>query len=253
MTGASRGIGKGLVETVPWSVARVIGVSRSPGPAAVHLEADLSRPAGWDMLEASFHRELAGFRGERVVFIHAAAMIDPVGFVGRTEPGLYRANVILNAAAPLILGEAFLRAVRGMNVRRQLVLLSSSAARRTRPGLATYGAAKAAVDSWVRTVGEEQSSVGGVQVLSVAPGRVATDMQAHMRAAGEGQLPDRAQFIRMHKEGWLRDPIEVAKQLWSLVLDADILPGSVLDLSEPPTNDVGTIVKADPKGERFSC
>jgi NAD(P)-dependent dehydrogenase (short-subunit alcohol dehydrogenase family) len=108
VTGASRGIGKALIQAVPWQGARVIGVSRSPGPAPVHLAADLAGPAGWDMAEASFHRELAGFSGSRVVFIHAAGAIGPIGFAGETDPREYRASVLLNAAAPLILGDAFL-------------------------------------------------------------------------------------------------------------------------------------------------
>ena len=87
VTGASQGIGRALIEAVPWPGARVIGVSRSPGPAATHLAADLADPAGWDMLEASFHRELAGFSGSRVVLVHAAGAIGPIGFAGETDPG----------------------------------------------------------------------------------------------------------------------------------------------------------------------
>jgi len=77
VTGASRGIGQALIQAVPWPATRVIGVSRSPGPAPAHVAADLAGPAGWDMLEDSFHRELAGFPGSRVVFLHAAADIGP--------------------------------------------------------------------------------------------------------------------------------------------------------------------------------
>src|SRR6185437_16612468 len=95
VTGASQGIGKALIEAVPWPGARVIGVSRSPGPAQVHLAADLAGPAGWDMLENSFHHELAGFRGGRVVFVHAAGAISPIGFAGETDPVDYRASVLL--------------------------------------------------------------------------------------------------------------------------------------------------------------
>jgi hypothetical protein len=67
------------------------------------LAADLADPIGWDMLEASFHRELADFSGGRVVFLHAAGAIGPVGFAGETDPRDYRASVLLNAAAPLVL------------------------------------------------------------------------------------------------------------------------------------------------------
>jgi benzil reductase ((S)-benzoin forming) len=232
VTGASQGIGKALIQTVPWQGARVIGVSRSPGPAPVHVAADLGDPAGWDKLEASFRSELAGFPGGRVVFLHAAGAIGPVGFAGETDPRDYRASVLLNAAAPLILGEAFLRAGRHLRCCRQLVLFSSGAARRAYPGVAAYGAAKAAVDQWVRAAGNEQTRRGEVQVVSINPGRVATAMHQQLRATPDGQLPDRPEFIRLHEEGLLRDPRDVARQLWSILRDQGITSGQVLDLAD---------------------
>ena len=235
VAGASRGIGEALIQSVPWQAAHVIGVSRSPGPASDHLAADLATPAGWDMTEESFHRELAGFRGSRVVFLHAAGEIGPVGFAGETDPVEYRASVLLNAAAPLILGEAFLRAGRHLSCRRQLVLLSSGAARRPYPGVAAYGAAKAAVDQWVRATGDEQARRGDVQVLSVIPGRVATAMHEQLRAAPEDQLPDHPEFVRLHQDGLLSDPRDVALRLWSLLDDPGITPGQVLDLRDYPS------------------
>ena len=235
VTGASQGIGKALIQTVPWQEARVIGVSRSPGPAPVRVAADLAEPSGWAMLEASFNRELPGFSGGRVVFVHAAGTIGPIGFAGETDPRQYRASVVLNAAAPLILGEAFLRAVRNLSCRRQLVLLSSGAARRPYPGVAAYGAAKAAVDQWVRAAGNEQARRGQVEVVAINPGRVATAMHEQLRAAGDDKLPDHSEFIRLHEEGLLSDPRDVARQIWSLLDHEDLTPGQVLNLPVQPT------------------
>jgi benzil reductase ((S)-benzoin forming) len=234
VTGASRGIGRALIEMVPWPDARVIGVSRNAGAAPSHVTADLSEASGWDMVEASLHRDLAAANPGRVIFVHAAGAIGPIGFAGETDPGDYRASVLLNAAAPLILGQAFLRATQHLRCRRQLVLLSSGAARRAYPGLAAYGAAKAAVDQWVRAAGIEQARRGDVQVLSITPGRVATAMHEQMRAAPDDQLPDRPEFLRLHDEGLLRDPRDVARQLWSLLDDPNIASGQVLDLRDYP-------------------
>lgn len=212
VTGASQGIGKALIRAVPWQQARVIGVSRSPGPAPAHIAADLAEPPGWDMLEASFNRELAGLSGDRVVFVHAAGTIDPIGFAGETDPRQYRASVMLNAAAPLILAEAFLRASRNLRCRRQLVLLSSGAARRPYPGVAAYGGAKAAVDQWVRAVGNEQARRGQAEVLAINPGRVATAMHEQLRAAGDHRLPDHSEFIRLHSQGTTEQPGRRSKE-----------------------------------------
>lgn len=232
VTGASQGIGKALVQAVPWPAARVIGVSRSPGPAAVHLAADLADRVGWDLLEASFQRELAGFSGSRVVFLHAAATIGPIGFAGELDSEKTRASVLLNAASPLITAEAFLRAARHLRCRRQLVLFSSGAARRPYPGVAAYGAAKAAVEQWVRAAGDEQARRGGVQILAINPGRVDTGMHEQLRATSDDQFPDRPEFIRLDEEGLLTDPREVARQLWSLLDNQDMESGQVLNLAD---------------------
>ena len=77
ISGASGGIGQALIRTVPWPGTRVIGISRRPAAGAEHLKADLATPSEWGIVGSSFSRELAGFEGERAVFIHAAGMLEP--------------------------------------------------------------------------------------------------------------------------------------------------------------------------------
>jgi NAD(P)-dependent dehydrogenase (short-subunit alcohol dehydrogenase family) len=71
-----------------------------------------------------------------------------------------------------------------------------------------------------------------VQVLSVTPGRVDTAMHEQLRAAPDDQLPDRPEFTQLHEEGLLRDPSDVATQLWLLLDDPAITSGQVLDLPQ---------------------
>ncbi len=174
ITGASSGIGAALARTLPWEDARVIGVSRRVPPVGEHLQADLADPSCWERLEASFHQELAGFEGDRVVFIHAAGTLEPIGFVGEVDSKAYQQNVLLNSAAPQVLGQLFLAAVRDVSADRHVLMLTSGAALSVYPGWSSYGAGKAAMDQWVRDVGAEQDIRGGVKVLAVAPGTVDT-------------------------------------------------------------------------------
>jgi NAD(P)-dependent dehydrogenase (short-subunit alcohol dehydrogenase family) len=101
------------------------------------------------------------------------------------------------------------------------------------PGWSSYGAAKAAVDQWVRNVGAEQSIRGGVQVLAVAPGTVDTEMQAQLRATSPEDFPSRQKFLDLHAAGKLADADAVARDLWRL-LDAGLENGSVVDLRDLP-------------------
>src|SRR5205807_10327794 len=92
ISGASGGIGQALIRTVPWSGARVIGISRRPPAGAEHLEADLAAPSEWGAVGSSFSRELACVEGERAVFIHSAGTRERIGFAGEVDTGSYAAN-----------------------------------------------------------------------------------------------------------------------------------------------------------------
>lgn len=235
ISGASSGIGAALVAAVPWPGARIIGVSRRPPePGAEHLALDLAEPSSWDRLGDSFRKELASFDGDRVVFVHAAGTLEPMGFAAEVDGDAYRRNVLLDTASPPILGQLFLAAAAPLaRVRRQLVMLTSGAARTVYPGWSSYGAAKAAVDQWVRTVGAEQELRGGVQVVAVGPGTVDTGMQERIRATPAADFPSRQKFLDLHQGGKLAAPADVAARMWRL-LDTELDNGSVVDLRDLP-------------------
>ena len=232
VSGASSGIGAAMAATVPWEGARVIGISRRrPARGVEHLEADLSDPSSWPAVSASFVTELAEFDGDTVVFVHAAGTIDPMGFAGEVDPEDYAANVVLNSAAPQVLGHVFLAAARDVEAARHLVMFTSGAAKSVYPGWSSYGAAKAAIDQWVRNAGAEQDIRGGVKVLAVAPGTVDTGMQRILRDTSVDDFPSRQKFVDLHEAGKLSDPTEVAQRIWSL-LDRGLDNGSVVDLRD---------------------
>ncbi|MDQ3304416.1 MAG: SDR family NAD(P)-dependent oxidoreductase [Actinomycetota bacterium] len=229
ISGASSGIGEALARTVPDPDARIIGISRRAPDGIEHLHADLADPASWAQVGASFTEELAGFDGDRVVFVHAAGTIEPLGFAGEVDTDAYTSNVVLNSAAPQVLGHLFLAAVHDVEAKGHLIMLSSGAASSVYAGWSSYGAGKAAIDQWVRDVGAEQARRGGSQVLSVAPGTVDTAMQAHLRATDEDDFPQRQKFLDLHRNQALSDPLDVATRIWAL-LDRDLDNGSVVDL-----------------------
>ncbi|HWC85258.1 MAG TPA: SDR family NAD(P)-dependent oxidoreductase [Solirubrobacteraceae bacterium] len=229
ISGASSGIGKALAATVPWEDTRIIGVSRRPPPVGEHVEADLADPRSWPTVGESFARELGSWSGERVVFVHAAGAVDPIGFAGEVDTEAYGRSVILNSAAPQVLGHMFLVAAREVDARRQMVMLTSGAASTIYPGWASYGAGKAAVDQWVRDVGAEQDVRGGVELVAVAPGTVDTGMQEQIRDTAEKDFPSRQKFVDLHTGGKLAEPERVARDIWAL-LDDGVENGAVLDV-----------------------
>jgi benzil reductase ((S)-benzoin forming) len=235
ITGASAGIGAAMAETAPFAGAHLFDISRSGGtPGAEHVPADLADPLSWAALEAHLAAQIGAFEGERLVFVHSAGTLEPMGFADAVDPAAYRRNVLLNAAAPLAVGQAFLRAAATFPGTAHLILLSSGAATSPYSGWSSYCAGKAAVEMWVRTVGEEQRlraarGEPSVTVLAVAPGVVATAMQEQIRAMPAEQFPSVDKFIGLHERGELRDPADAAHGIWGL-LDRELASGSCVDL-----------------------
>jgi benzil reductase ((S)-benzoin forming) len=232
ITGGSSGIGLALARAVPFAPVRIIDVSRSGAAGCEHFAADLGDPASWSRVADLFESEVSAFSGDCVVFIHSAGTLQPMGFAGEVDGADYASNVLLNSAAPQVLGDAFLRAVRGCEARSHLVMISSGAAEGIYEGWTAYGAGKAAVNQWVRIAGAEQARRGDrCHVLAVAPGVVATAMQEEIREIPERRFPEVAKFVELHEAGELRDPAVVAREIWHLVLRGNA-NGAVLDLRD---------------------
>lgn len=232
ISGASSGIGAALAQTVPFSDAHIIDISRSGGtPGTEHVPADLADPASWSAIAAHFLAKLAEFDGAHVVFVHAAAAVAPIGFSGEVDHIRYRQTVLLNAAAPQVLGDALLHALEASNFdgTADLVFLTSGAASKPSEGWSAYCAGKAGQDMWVRTVGAEQAHRGHRRrVLGIAPGVVATGMQKLIRDTDEHDFPNVGRFHRLYEDDELVDPLDSARRIWDIV-GGDLESGAVVD------------------------
>jgi benzil reductase ((S)-benzoin forming) len=233
VTGGSGGFGRAILDAAPAGAVRV-DVSRSGpvGEGIRHVPADLADPAAIGPLADELAAILAERSWRRITLIHNAGTLEPIGFAGEVDPGAYTTNVLLNSAAGQLLGHRFLSLVRRLQNRRELVLITSGAAHTAYPGWSSYGAGKAATDHWVRTVGAEQTIRGGVRVLGIAPGVVATAMQERIRATDARDFPRVERFRQLFAAGQLGDPTAVARSLWEVLDDDSIATGEVVDLRE---------------------
>lgn len=229
ITGGSRGIGRAMADAVPVP-ARVVDVSRSGADDLEHLAADLSDPDSWTRVGAEIQRLVEETGPGRAVLVHAAGTLTPIGFAGEVDGEAYRDAVLLNSAAGQVLGHHFLAATAGVP-RREVVMITSGAATSAYAGWSTYGPGKAALDHWVRNVGAEQARRGGARIYSIAPGVVATAMQEQIRDTDAEDFPAVDKFVRLHREGDLAAPGEVAPRMWELV-EQGMESGSVVDIRE---------------------
>ena len=232
ITGASSGLGLALARSVPFT-AKVVDVSRSgpPDREIEHIAADLSDPSSWPEVGSRIAGLIDAHQPERAVLIHAAGTLSPIGFAGEVETDAYVRNVMLNSVSGQVLGHLFLQAVRKLSGRFDLVMISSGAATSPYAGWSSYGAGKAALDQWVRNVGAEQRTRGDVRVSSVAPGVLATPMQARIRETPEHDFPKVERFHSLHDDGVLVAPEDAAERIWAAI-ERGIETGSVIDIRD---------------------
>jgi NAD(P)-dependent dehydrogenase (short-subunit alcohol dehydrogenase family) len=220
ITGATQGIGAALARTVPYPDARVINIARRRHPELETLQADLTDPSSWDRIVEHVASELRTFDGRRAIFVHNANYGGAVGFAGVVDPTEQRRQVYANAAAPLVIGDGFIRAC-DPRFESGLVMISSAAARHAMEGFAVYGAAKAGIEQWVRAVRAERKRLGaGPWVVAVRPGFVATEvvLATQERYEQDGvDYPGRAAVVAALAAGDSLTPEESATQIWGLL------------------------------------
>ncbi len=181
VTGASSGLGAAFarllsargheVVLVGRDRSRLEDVARSlPGPSRV-VTADLTEAAGLAAVES-----ILGDVGRPVELLVNNAGAGFHGSFVDHEPDLLDATVALNATAVVRLSRA---ALESMLPRRRggVITMSSLAGPSPQPGMATYSATKAFVDSWSSSVADEIRG-SGVVLTCARPGWVRTDFHA---------------------------------------------------------------------------
>ncbi|MET7401391.1 SDR family NAD(P)-dependent oxidoreductase [Dactylosporangium sp. NPDC005572] len=235
LTGASRGLGAALFQTLQADGARVLGLARTftadqqalaaQRPASIRLLAtDLGDTGTGDVSPDGLGlsggglptaAELTGFinghgPADEIVLLLNAATIEPIALAGDLPPEAVLAAVNLNLVAPILLTNLFLAAFQNSEARLRVVYVASSAAHRAYPGWATYCATKAGAEAFMRCVSEAATRPCDVELVD--PGAMETQMQQALRDRGNG-LPGHARLVERHRVGDIGDPLMVAKTI----------------------------------------
>lgn len=237
VTGHSRGLGAAIAEELLARGIPVLGMSRQSNAALAERHptsltqcaldlADSAALANW--LERSTLRSyLAGC--ETVLLINNAGTLQPVGPLAAQTPEAIARAVALNVAAPLMLAAAIV-ATSPQARERRILHVSSGAARSPYAGWSVYCATKAALDHHARAVALDATP--GVQICSLAPGVIDTDMQAEIRASAEADFPLKPRFEALQRDGALLRPADCAARLVACLLRPDFGVQAVADLRE---------------------
>jgi len=235
VTGPTRGLGKALCEQIGrLADTELIALGRAPDapvPGGARLEVDLADTAALDKACDRIEQRIRGKRYEKAVLINNAGIVEPVAPLEEVSAADLERNLVVNLVAPMLLMRRFILATEGIAMLRRIVNISSGAGRRPLSGWSAYCASKAGLDMASRVVAlEAQARHRPVEVVSLAPGVIDTDMQATVRSAPEAAFADVERFRKMKEEGQLRTPESVAADILGAEAEGRLRGDAVLDL-----------------------
>lgn len=215
VTGASRGLGAGLVDRFVAAGLRVGACARttpsSTGDQVVTGPVDVTDPEA----VAAFADDVEAAFGPIDLWVGNAGVLEPVGPLRTVDPGDLSRALEVNIAGVAHGTAVFARGARRWPAgRRVLVNISSGAARSSYAGWAIYGATKAAVDHLTEIVAVEEPDL---VCHAVAPGVVDTDMQAQIRTYDPDRFPAVERFQALHRDDAWNSPTWVADHLIGLL------------------------------------
>lgn len=244
ITGASRGLGEALARQLLEPHHHLICLSRGRNEALTTEAIEKQAKLDWveidlnevDRLEErleTLFKSIDLSKMDSLYLINNAGVLQPVGPVENNDSTLIASNIRINLIAPMIITSSFIRATRHLKAEKRVLNISSGAGKKAYYGWSGYCTSKAGLDHFTRCVGAEQEELEhGVQIVSVAPGVVDTDMQAEIRASKEEDFKQRQRFIDFKEQGLLFSP-EVAAAKLLKVLKGDSFPnGQVLDVRD---------------------
>ena len=221
VTGASRGIGRAIAIELAGAGAAVV-VAYNAGRDEAHAVASEigGRAVQADVSDPQSAKALVDEAGDLDILVNNAGLTRD-GLIARMPDEDWRAVLETNLSAVFYTCRA---AARGMMRRRvgAIVNLSSIVGVHGNPGQTNYGASKAGIIGFTKSLARELGS-RGVRANVVAPGYIATRLT--------DVLPDEAREAMLTNTplGRLGDPADVAGAVRFLVSDeASFITGEVL-------------------------
>jgi 3-oxoacyl-[acyl-carrier protein] reductase len=203
VTGGSRGVGQGIVESFLAAGDRVATCSRSPSPAVESWTDDAALKDSFyfeavDLADASTHREFIARVAERLggidVLVNNAGIARD-GVLGLMPDEDVDAVIDLNLRSTIRFTKHVVRKMLHQGHGR-VITISSIVGLSGYRGLSAYSATKAGLDGFTRALARELGP-RHITVNSVAPGYLETEMSHGLDADQLGQISRRTPLGRL--------------------------------------------------------
>jgi NAD(P)-dependent dehydrogenase (short-subunit alcohol dehydrogenase family) len=196
VTGAGRGLGRGVAVALASRGHPVVGVARNAAQLAetadiIRAEGGrmVSRPA--DVSDPDAVADLARFVKDQLgapsILVNAAGVFGPIALIRDSDPDAWVQTVMIDAIAPYLTSRAFVGGMIDAGWGRIVNITSAASLHPPGPLNSAYGTAKVALNQLTRHLAAEIEGTG-VTANVIHPGDVKTDMwqDIHDRVAVMG-------------------------------------------------------------------
>jgi 3-oxoacyl-[acyl-carrier protein] reductase len=215
VSGASRGVGLGIARRLGCVGYRVIGIARERGERLASAMREAEHAGGaihfraFDLAETSAIPGLV--RGLRLDFGSIYALVNNAalgtsGILASMHDAQIERVLQLNVLSPVILTKHVMRTMMADGGGR-IVNIASIVGFTGYSGLSVYGASKASIIGFTRSLAREVGRLG-INVNAVAPGFVATEMTNGLAGEERERIARRSALRRLAEVGDIAHAVE---------------------------------------------
>jgi benzil reductase ((S)-benzoin forming) len=237
ITGASKGIGRGLAERIlKEKSTQVWGISRTKGwdhERYRHFDWDLGKSSA-DEIELRSKELIQNALKQDFVsiwLINNAGTLGNIAHLTNQSAQSISEVLHLNVLIPTLLMKVFLDGLSSYNGNKVVLNISSGAGKYPVDGWSAYCASKAALDMFSLVADEEEKlKKHGFHIFAISPGVVDTDMQDAIRQADEKSFSNLNKFLSYKDDGLLSSLGKVGNQLWQVLDRPESYNDVILDV-----------------------
>ena len=233
ITGGSKGIGKALAKKYAGENYKVFSLARTSSNLedVTNITIDLSDLKKTENTFNALLNEILNSKIDSITLINNAGRLGEISNLENINPNDISKTIQLNTTTPLILSGLFIKLTKQLSCKKQIINISSGAAKSAYQGWAIYCTSKAAIDMMTKAIAAEQSELeNGVKCNAIYPGVVDTNMQSEIRNTNKANFNSLQRFVDLKENNELYTPDFVANSIYKIDIENRLENGDIVDI-----------------------
>ncbi|PKH52206.1 hypothetical protein CXF68_16570 [Tenacibaculum sp. Bg11-29] len=233
ITGGSKGIGKALVKKYASENYKVFSLARTASllESVQNISVDLSNLTVTENKFTSLLKEILLQKITSITLVNNAGRLGKIGDLENLKAYDIAKSIQLNTTTPLILSSLFIKMTQELVCKKQIINISSGAAKNAYQGWSVYCTSKAAIDMMTKAIATEQNEEENeVKCVSIYPGVVDTNMQSQIRSTHESDFTSLQRFVDLKNNNELYSPDFVANSIYKIDIENQLESGDIIDI-----------------------